>query len=183
MSERVSAAEAHARCSAIFRALAERFGLTGWRFVVNPRLSSLFGRCQFSTRRVEVAEWLLASGDWPEIEDTLRHEVAHALCHELGEDDGHGPNWKSWARLCGARPERCGPHDTWEVHAPAARRPSRPVRVFEVACPSCATTIGHKRARALPTKWANARRTRCCGEVPALIERDDLDPRNPATWT
>ena len=39
--------------------------------------------------------------------DTLRHEAAHALAWEHDRETGHGPAWRKWCRVTGARPVRC----------------------------------------------------------------------------
>ena len=50
----------------------------------------------------------------PEVlQQTFLHELAH-LCDHLYHQPGiryrraHGPNWRNWASLLGAQPERCG---------------------------------------------------------------------------
>lgn len=44
---------------------------------------------------------------WDEVEDTVRHELAHALEFELfGLMNGHGPRWRRLAAELGAKPER-----------------------------------------------------------------------------
>lgn len=48
-----------------------------------------------------------------QVEDTVRHEIAHALCPPKA---GHGSKWKAMCARTGANPERC--YDSEEVDAP-----------------------------------------------------------------
>lgn len=44
------------------------------------------------------------------LEDTIRHEIAHALCLErwgISEGRGHGRHWQEMARLVHAKPNAC----------------------------------------------------------------------------
>ena len=56
-----------------------------------------------------VEEWIALSGpltdinDRATVEDTIRHEVAHALA---GTAAGHGPEWKRQCAVTGAKPSR-----------------------------------------------------------------------------
>ena len=42
-----------------------------------------------------------------EIEDTILHEIAHALAWTYDRFKGHGKIWKDWARKVGANPKAC----------------------------------------------------------------------------
>jgi len=75
----------------------------------------------------------LAPGEFERhaLEDTIRHEIAHALCVEHdGRKHGksHGHRWKHWARKVHAIPERCGKN-----------LPSRLMASYKRICPSCDT--------------------------------------------
>jgi predicted SprT family Zn-dependent metalloprotease len=87
--------------------LMQEFGLTdrGWTFkwdnartrrgcVHTPR----YGPGWITLSRV-----LIPIIDNHKVEDTMRHEIAHALA----PGKGHGPEWKMMARRVGAKPERC----------------------------------------------------------------------------
>lgn len=43
---------------------------------------------------------------WTELEDVVRHEIAHAIDYETRGKSDHGPVWKSIARRVGADPTR-----------------------------------------------------------------------------
>jgi hypothetical protein len=68
------------------------FGLTaaGWTFAFNDRRRSL-GYCRFPSRgrpgRVELSRHHVRKNPLGAVENTLRHEIAHALAGE----PGHGP--------------------------------------------------------------------------------------------
>lgn len=91
------------------QALANRllndFGLTeqGWRFQFNTNAHRV-GVCKHSTKTIEYSKHFLTKTPSGEIEDTLRHEIAHAL---VGPGYGHGPEWQVMAIKCGAEPTRC----------------------------------------------------------------------------
>jgi predicted SprT family Zn-dependent metalloprotease len=53
------------------------------------------------------------------VRDTILHEAAHALAWEHDRVTGHGPAWKQWCAVTGAKPRRC--FDEEEVTMPAAR--------------------------------------------------------------
>ena len=79
----------------------------GWCFAWNNRKTAL-GLCNYTNKTIYVSRFLLAAipahRQYREIQDTVLHEVAHALA---GGRAKHGPVWRSWARKVGAKPERC----------------------------------------------------------------------------
>ena len=87
-----------------------RWGLTGWawdwlRPADHPDLppdlaKGIVGLCDFEARTIYVDPAHVLADPWPEVLDTLRHEIAHAASGL----SGHGPTWQAWARACGARP-------------------------------------------------------------------------------
>lgn len=85
-----------------------------WSFAWNNRVRAL-GICSYSKKQIGLSKaWALAT-PWDEVDDTLRHEVAHAIA---GYAANHGPEWKEAAVLVGARPEATytGPVKTRDVH-------------------------------------------------------------------
>lgn len=80
----------------------------GWRFEFNTRRRAA-GLCNYSTKQIFLSEWLVKQNldqaiEW---ENTLRHELAHAIDGAMGGRNGHNKVWKAIARdvLCTA--ERC----------------------------------------------------------------------------
>lgn len=70
--------------------------------------------------------------DYSMMEDTLRHEIAHAVA---GPDHGHDKVWKRAAIMVGAKPNRC--HD---VHLDHRRK-------WILVCPTCGFTTYRARIR------------------------------------
>ena len=79
-----------------------------WVLVVNSRATGRLGQCSYRIRQVEVSDVLLRPEHHAKRNNTLKHEVAHAvnpLIH--GHNDSHGPNWRRIMIAFGERPERC----------------------------------------------------------------------------
>lgn len=80
-------------------------GLQGWGFGFNKRFNSA-GVCRFDRRtgsgRIELSEAWTRNHPRAKVEDTIKHEIAHALA---GHEAGHGPRWQSQARSLGAEPQ------------------------------------------------------------------------------
>lgn len=124
--------------------LAERlmmeFELDGWAFRWSRSVTA-FGTCKRSTdgrvRVIALSRPLTVANDAAAVENTLRHEIAHALAPLRA---GHGPAWRAACAITGATPERCCGDDVnavpapWAWHCPACgaqgsryRRAQRPM--------------------------------------------------------
>jgi len=86
------------------RELMDEHGLNDWRFILSSTKRSV-GRCWYADKKIEYSTYYLHNSD-EEVKDTILHEIAHALA---GNAAGHNYMWKHYARLVGARPERCAP--------------------------------------------------------------------------
>lgn len=84
-----------------------------WTFGWNTRRSS-FGVCRLRKRRIEISSFLFSTISKEEQEDTVLHEIAHALDFESRGRSCHDLIWKMWARKVGAKPERCKSMDEAE---------------------------------------------------------------------
>lgn len=73
-------------------------GLTGWRVRFNPRLTRALGRCIPSQKTIEYQPRYMEQNNWDNVEQTIRHEVAHAVA---GAYHGHDSYWASIARRLG----------------------------------------------------------------------------------
>lgn len=100
----------------------------GWTLGWNNRKTSL-GVCKLRSKKIEISKFLLKLNlDKPsEWEDTIRHEIAHAIEVEMRGVSSHGRIWK---RICGytlANPTRTcdNPLDVGNGHK------------FELVCPNC----------------------------------------------
>lgn len=65
-----------------------------------------FGAAVFhgKKRTLRLSRPLVELNSEEEVRDVILHEIAHFLA---GHEAGHGPLWKRYAVLVGARPERC----------------------------------------------------------------------------
>ncbi len=91
------------------RDLMAEFGLTadGWTFQFDTARKR-FGACKRNAsgtvRIVSISRPLTLANDPATVEETIRHEIAHALAPMHA---GHGPRWVDACKLTGARPIRC----------------------------------------------------------------------------
>jgi len=114
-------------------ALLEKFGLLsqGWTFGWNNRKRG-FGVCRYGFKRVELSLPLTRLNGAAEVEDTIRHEIAHALA---GADAKHGYAWRAQCLVTGARLERC--YDSAKVVQPPSKH--------EAVCPKCGRVVKRNR--------------------------------------
>src|SRR5271157_2250772 len=105
--------------------LMAQFGLSDWIFEFDNG-KRRFGSCLHNSGgwramrllgtakgRITLSREMTPLNDRAEVEDTIRHEIAHALA---GHKAGHGPEWKGMCKRTGAKPVRCFTRDT--VNAP-----------------------------------------------------------------
>lgn len=82
----------------------------GWHFEFNNRKTSL-GWCKFRDKKIYVSLWYLEQHldkAW-RFENTIRHEIAHAIDFEIRRTSDHGYKWKRIASQVLSIPERCVP--------------------------------------------------------------------------
>jgi predicted SprT family Zn-dependent metalloprotease len=77
--------------------------LPQWKFEFD-RAVIRFGSCQWGRKKITLSAHLVQLNDQRQVEDTLLHEIAHALA---GPRAGHGPKWKLLARTLGCSDQRC----------------------------------------------------------------------------
>src|SRR5271168_4414451 len=100
------------------RELMAQFGLfeqtPAWRFEFDDA-KRRFGCCHRSVwqNKITLSRILVFRNDREQVEDTIRHEIAHALASPKG---GHGLEWESMCKRTGAKPVRCYSYD--DVDAP-----------------------------------------------------------------
>ena len=106
--------------------LGESLVSLGWTFDFD-RARKRLGACHLKRRKITLSTYLTRSLSDDEVEETLRHEIAHAIDAELRGTTNHDARWKAIAKACGARPDRChsGPLP-WDPKAP-----------YVAECPSC----------------------------------------------
>jgi predicted SprT family Zn-dependent metalloprotease len=80
----------------------------GWKFEFNSRKRAA-GLCSKNEKTIYISKWLLQQnlGKGLEFEDTLRHEVAHAIDFTVRGTSDHGRVWKLIARQVLCTAERC----------------------------------------------------------------------------
>ena len=83
--------------------LMRQFGVSGWKFKFD-HAKTRCGLCSYGHRTIYLSKYYVELNGWEEIEDTIRHEIAHVL---TPADGGHGEAWKRMAVKCGAKPKRC----------------------------------------------------------------------------
>lgn len=99
------------------------------------------GKCDFTRREISLSRYLAARHSDTENEQTLLHEIAHALA---GHEAGHGAAWRRTARAIGYTGERthngevAHEYARWVGVCPSGhevlrfRRPSKPM-----SCAKC----------------------------------------------
>ena len=113
--------------------LGEPLQARGWSFGYD-RARRRLGACHPASRRITVSAVLAGDLSEAEVEDTIRHEIAHAIDWERRGTTNHDATWKAVATACGASPSRTFRGDL--PHSDAA---------YQAACPSCGTTAGFYR--------------------------------------
>lgn len=87
--------------------LLERFDLhETWSFKFD-NATRRFGCCKPHKRLITISRSLTELNAKREVEDVIRHEIAHALDYMNRGTSDHSEQWKYWARRAGARPRRC----------------------------------------------------------------------------
>jgi hypothetical protein len=89
------------------RKLLDEFGLHDWTIQLDNSVERV-GQCRPGKKEIGVSFYYLEESTWEEIEDTIRHEIAHAL---VGPGHGHDLTWKRKCIEVGAKPERLASED------------------------------------------------------------------------
>lgn len=80
----------------------------GWRFEYNSRKRAA-GLCNYTKKTIYLSKYLVTQNleKGLEFENTLRHELAHAIDGAMGQRSHHNNVWKSIARKVLCTAERC----------------------------------------------------------------------------
>lgn len=88
------------------RELMNEFGLSDWKFSFNNSKRRLgltrFPRPGSNCGTIELSRHFVALNDNKTVEETIRHEIAHALAFISSGEIGHGRAWKRACELTGA---------------------------------------------------------------------------------
>ena len=128
--------------------LGEPLQSRGWTFGFD-RARTRLGVCRIRDKRITLSSHLSRTLPPSEVEDTVRHEIAHAIDAERRGRSNHDRTWKAVARACGANPVRCY----------SGSLPDDPAAPYVGTCPTCGAT--HDRYR----QPAGALRCRPCTAV------------------
>ncbi|MDR0990674.1 MAG: SprT-like domain-containing protein [Propionibacteriaceae bacterium] len=104
--------------------------LPGWTFAFDHARTRI-GCCHYHDQRITLSRHLLRHLSAEEVDQALRHEIAHAL---TGPKAGHGAIWRRTATGLGYTGQRTMP-------VPAARQQAR----WIAACPQGHTYLRHRR--------------------------------------
>ena len=131
--------------------LGEPLGARGWTFGYD-RARRRLGVCRIADKRITLSTTLTQRLPAADVDDTIRHEIAHAIDAERRGRSGHDATWRALATACGARPERCY----------AGRTPDDPTSAYVAACLRCGATSP------LYRQPVRARRCAACAEPSVL---------------
>ncbi len=113
----------------------------GWTFGFD-RARKRLGVCRIGRKQITLSRHLTQTLPDDEVEDTIRHEIAHAIDYEQRGKSAHDATWKRLARRCGAKPERCFSGDL----------PHDEASPYVAACPSCRSETPLYRQPAKPLR-------------------------------
>jgi predicted SprT family Zn-dependent metalloprotease len=111
------------------RELMAQYLSPAWSFGWGNKSRSA-GTTEYGPKRIVLHRPFVALNERPLVEDTIRHEIAHALCKP---NAGHGPAWKAMARRVGAVPRASRSHGDDGLVAPPGK--------YVGTCPNCKETV------------------------------------------
>lgn len=88
----------------LFHDLNNQWNLN-YRFEWGKKKRSL-GTCNWGTKTIYIHRAFLQV-PWEDLENTLRHEFAHALDARARGYSRHDAVWRNWCLVTGCRPDRC----------------------------------------------------------------------------
>jgi len=91
-----------------------------WKFAIGGSKNE-YGSCDFKTKTIEVSKVLLKKSTLAEAEDTILHEIAHAL----RGNHLHDKKWKEIAEKVGALPSAQKSYEGEKVHKTARMAKAR----------------------------------------------------------
>jgi predicted SprT family Zn-dependent metalloprotease len=146
--------------------LMREHDLFGWRLLIG-RGKKLIGATRPQSKTITISGPYISLNDWDEIQDTVLHEIAHALTWDAtdGHAKPHGPEWRAIAKSIGAEPT--AKNTTANI----------PPRRYTTECSKCGQKYGRDRfneSGKLPGKY---RCSTCKWSAPALVWKDSKTGR------
>ena len=85
------------------RSEMDKYGLCDWKLELDYAKVRA-GACHFTEKKISFSRHFLKNADQLNINDTILHEIAHAL---VGPKHGHNRVWKNMAKKIGCSAKRC----------------------------------------------------------------------------
>ena len=85
------------------RSEMDKYGLCNWKLELDYAKVRA-GACHFTEKKISFSRHFLKNADQFDINDTILHEIAHAL---VGPKHGHDRVWKNMAKKIGCSAKRC----------------------------------------------------------------------------
>lgn len=124
------------------------------------KASTTFGQCRYNSRMICLSKPLTFLNGIEEVENTILHEIAHAL---VGPGHYHDQVWKFKAQELGATPVACydakkvAPHAPWYQYCPRCKKrfPKARKHVRTQSCGACGKEVysDHKFHADLTLLW------------------------------
>lgn len=125
----------------------------------NGRLTATLGRVcydEFGIKSIEFSKKLLQFGTDVQINDTIRHELAHAFSYwETGEVHGHDSFWKYMAEKLGANPKSFAEGQVY-------KEPAEKIHKYTLYCKKCGKLVGYRDRACNITKNPEKYLSKCC---------------------
>jgi predicted SprT family Zn-dependent metalloprotease len=123
----------------------------GWRFEFHDRKNAA-GTCHLGNKVIKISRWLLRQNlnKGLEFENTIRHEIAHAIEFEIRGESDHGKLWKFIARQVLCTAERCFSREQIGITETTK---------YTLVCDSCGKNTASHRAKKRDSACGN-----CCRE-------------------
>lgn len=120
----------------------------GWTFHVDFRTKARrLGQCRFFKKQIGISAWYAETSPDAIVEDTLKHEIAHAIAHIEFGSVGHDAAWRAMCKRVGADPiriklsQQITLRGRWVANCPNCKtkytRPQPPGAHRHYYCPHC----------------------------------------------